>query len=233
MGSFPSRSRLRKRLMLLTYGTLATMAALAAACGGGEVSRSEFETLQQEVVELRSLLERAGETSDRALLVASLPVLQVAQFHSMDDLINNEAMIHATHPGIVTRAISTLQAPIWPTDLNAHVAGFLTALQTLEGPILNDDAQAAGRPVRVVHAHAHAFEEAVNAFLRGEAVPPPPEISNSTEPMHDHQASQRSEQTAEEHDMGSDRMADEYGEESGHYNSGDEQSSEHGESKHE
>ena len=197
MGSFQFGSRLRKRLMLLACGITAVAAVLAAACGG-EVSKAEFETIQQDVAELRGLLERAGETADRALLVASLPALQVAQFHSMDEVINNERMIHATHPGIVTRAISTLQAPIWPINLNAHVAGFLVALQTLEGPILDDDTQAAGRPSRVAHAHAHAFEDAVNAFLAGEEVPPPPEISDSTEPTHDHQASQGHEQAAEE-----------------------------------
>ncbi len=191
MGSFLFGSRVRKRLMLLACGITAAAAVLAAACGGGEVSKSEFETLQQDMAELRGLLERAGERADRALLVASLPALQVAQFHSMDEVINNERTVHATHPGIVIRAINTLQAPIWPTDLDAHVAGFLAALQTLEGPILDDDAQAAGRPARVVHAHAHAFEESVNAFLAGEAVPAPPEISDSTEPpAHDHQASQ-------------------------------------------
>ena len=186
MGSFLFGSKLRKRLMLLACGIPAAAAVLAAACGGGEVSRSEFETLQQDVADLRGLLERASETADRALLVASLPALQVAQFHSMDEVINNERMIHATHPGIVIRAINTLQAPIWPTDLDAHVAGFLAALQTLEGPILDDDAQAAGRPARVVHAHAHAFEDAINTLLAGEEVPPPPKISDSTAPTHEH-----------------------------------------------
>ncbi len=122
MEAFLFGSKLRKRLMLPACGMLAAAVALAAACGG-EVSESEFETLQQEVTELRGLLEHAGERADRALLVASLPALQVAQFHSMDEVINNERLIHATHPGIVIRAINTLQAPIWPTDLDAHVRG--------------------------------------------------------------------------------------------------------------
>ena len=220
MEAFLFGSKLRKRLLLPACGMLAAAVALAAACGG-EVSESEFETLQQEMTELRGLLEHAGERADRALLVASLPALQVAQFHSMDEVINNERLIHATHPGIVIRAINTLQAPIWPTDLDAHVAGFLAALQTLERPILDDDAQAAGRPARVVHAHAHAFEESVNAFLAGEAVPPPPAISDSTEPRHDHQASQGHEQVSEEHDMEGDGMAGAEGAEPSHPYSGD------------
>ncbi len=225
MGSFPLGSRLWKRLMPLACGITAAAAVLAAACSGGEVSESEFETLQQDVAELRGLLEQAGETAERALLIASLPALEVAQFHSMDEVINNERMIHATHPGIVIRAINTLQEPIWPTDLDAHVAGFLAALQTLEGPILDNDAQAAGRPARVMHAHAHAFEEAVNAFLAGEAVPPPPEISDSTEPpTHDHQAAPSHEQSAEGHDMEADGMAN---------GDGEDQNSEHEENHHE
>ena len=165
---------------------------LAAACGGGgAVSESEFEDLRSEVAELRGLLESANTTSERALLVASLPALEEAVFHAIDELINNEGTIQATHPGIVSRAIGTLEAPIWPAELEANVAQFLAALEVLQEPLLDDDAEAAGRPATIAHANSHAFEGAVNAFLAGEEVPPPPEISSAEEaPEHDHETSE-------------------------------------------
>ena len=173
--------RPRKRLALLGAGLLAVAVVLAAACGGGDVSESEFDELRTEVAELRGLLESANTTADRALLVASMPALEVARFHDIDELINNEGTIHATHPGIVSRAIGTLESPIWPAELSAHVAQFLAALQDLQGLVLADDAAEAGRPATIAHANSHAFEESVNAYLTGEEIQPPPEISTSKE----------------------------------------------------
>jgi len=74
----------------------------------------------------------------------------------------------------------------------------LAALQDLQGPVLADDAAEAGRPATIAHANSHAFEESVNAYLTGEEIQPPPNISTSEElPQHDHGSSKDDSLTGE------------------------------------
>lgn len=185
---------------------LAMTALIAAACGGGgDVSEGDFEALQSQVAALQTdvnavqaEVEAAAEGAVRALMVASLPALSTGTFHTIDEQINNDGLIHATTPGIVQRAITTLEQDFWPDALDANIEQLHGLLSDLLEPVLDDDADAAGRPALLTHATIHAFEGAVTAFLGGEEIPAPPDLGSEAE--HEHEAEEEGEHAEEEHD---------------------------------
>ena len=105
-------------------------------------------------------------------------------------------MIHATTPGIVQRAITTLEQDFWPEALAANVEQLHGLLSDFLEPVLEDDVEAAGRPAQFTHATIHAFEGAVTAFLGGESIPPPPEVGSGD----DHEVGDEHDEA--EHDDG-------------------------------
>ncbi|MCY3918580.1 MAG: hypothetical protein OXG38_02080, partial [Chloroflexi bacterium] len=60
------------------------------------------------------------------------------------------------------------------------------------GPVLDNDPEAATRPVRVAHRHAHEFETAVAAYFDGREIPPPPDIDPTDPTPMDHGAGEGS-----------------------------------------
>lgn len=181
----------RKRILLPLLAAAAAL--LAAACSGGDVSNDEFSQLETQVAALQTelatvseQLSDAQESAQRALMVASLPAFDTPTFHAIDEQINNEQLIHQTTPGIVERALVTLQQPIWPEELAPNVEQYRNALAALLELVLDDDAEAAGRPATIAHALTHAFDSAVSAYLSGEAVPPPPDLGDDEPPEEEH-----------------------------------------------
>ncbi len=171
---------------------LASVAVVAAACGGGGVSESDFEALRGQVAALqtdvnaaRAEADAAAEGAVRALMVASLQSLETSTFHTIDEQINNEGLIHATTPGIVQGAITMLEQDFWPEALAANVDQLHDLLSDFLTPVLDDDAEAAGRPAQFAHATVHAFEGAVTTFLSGGEVSPPPDVGSDEDHEHE------------------------------------------------
>ena len=174
----------RRPTRLPVLGILAALVAMiAAACGGG-ASQDEFADLSAQVAALQTRIHATEDTAQRALLLSVLPALDVAKFHDIDESINNDGAIHATTPGIVQRALDVVRTTSWPAELVANVAQWDDALLDLLDPVLDDNAEAAGRPATIVHAISHAFEGAVSAFIAGDEIPPPPDLGIE----HDHEA---------------------------------------------
>ena len=185
-----------KRWFLAPLLVLA-IAMIAAACGGdddGDVA-TEIAALRAEVAELR-------ETANTALLSASLPALEVARFHEMDERINNEARVHATDPGFLSRAEQVLSSPIWPAELQRNVDQFREAIAAALPFVLDNDPEGAGRLVLIAHANSHEFEDAVAAYFAGEEVPPPPDLGDGS--GHDHADDDAEHQSDQDHQTGSD-----------------------------
>ena len=178
---------------------LAAGAALvAAACGGGDVTDEEFEALRAQVGALQTELSETQEVAQRALLIAALPALDTNRFHTIDEQINNEGLIHATTPGFVRRAVETLTSVEWPAKLAENVEQFRGAAAALLGPVADNDVDASGRPALVAHAIAHAFNDAVDAYLAGDAIPAPPAISEAE--SHEHAAEEHDEDEGNDED---------------------------------
>ncbi len=156
---------------------IAAIALIAAACGGDDPN----DRLAAEVAALRNDLAATRQLATEALLRASLPALEVARFHDIDERINNEGLVHAADPGFLRRAEQVLSSPVWPAELQPNVDQFRAAVEAVIPPVLDNDAEAAARPALIAHANSHEFEEAVAAYFAGEPVPPPPDLGEAGE----------------------------------------------------
>jgi hypothetical protein len=172
------------------YAPVALLAAvlIGGSCTSGGVDDADFDALQAQVGQLQTeladvttALAATEEAAQRALLFAILPAFDTSAFHSIDEGINNDDLIHATTPGTVQRAIEAIASADWPSALQPNVDQYREALEALIGPVLDNDPEAAGRPATVVHALTHEFGKSISAFLSGEDVPPPPVLGSEGE----------------------------------------------------
>jgi len=160
---------------------ITVIAIIAAACGGDETADVN-DALIAEVAVLRADLSRTQEIASEALLRASLPALELARFHDIDERINDEARVEATDPGFLARAQQVLDSDIWPAALQPNVDQFRDAVAAALPFVRDNDPAAAGRPILIAHANAHEFQEAVAAYFDGEDIPPPPDLGQGVEP---------------------------------------------------
>ena len=165
------------RRWLIAPLLIAAIALIAAACGGDDSN----DQLAAEVAALRRDVAATQQLAREALLCASLPALEVARFHDIDERINGEGRVHATDPGFLQRAEQVLASPVWPAELQPNVDQFRQALEAAIPAVLDNDPEAAGMPVLIAHAISQEFEEAVAAYFAGEPVPPPPDWGEAGE----------------------------------------------------
>lgn len=149
--------------------------ALFAACGGAS---------QEDLADARAEAARAAETGQRAQLLAALEPLDPLLYHHLDAMIRNDGMLPSDALVWATRARETLRWVSWPSELSAHVAQYGEWLDALLAALRTGDAEAAAEPSRLVHALAHTFEAALETWLSGQAVPPPPELAGLEPPSH-------------------------------------------------
>ncbi len=161
---------------------VAVIALLAAACGGDDDQAAAG--IEAELDALWAEVDRTRAIAEEALVRASLPALDALRFHAMEERIVGEGRVDPADPGFLQRALRALNSDGWPAVLRPNVEEFHTAVEAAVGPVLDNDAGAAVRPIRVAHRHAHEFETAVAAYFDGRDIPPPPEIDASgAEPM--------------------------------------------------
>ncbi len=174
-GSRPPLRPPHPLVRLLVLGTLVTLiSGLVASCGSA--GQNDFDDLSGRVAALQTRVQEAEDTAQRALLLSVLPALDAEKFHNIDESINNDGVILATTPGTVQRALDVVRTTSWPAELATYAAQWDDALLALLVPVLDDDAESAGRPATIVHAISHAFEVAVSAFIAGNEIPPPPAL---------------------------------------------------------
>lgn len=160
-------------------GAMLGFAALAlAACAGG-VSQEDYDALARETAV-------ASAQAQRAQVFAALEPLDPLGYHELDALIRNEARVPTAAIIWAERARESLRWVDWPSDLTGHVEQYSEWLDSLLPALLADDAEAAAEPSRIVHALAHTFEAALEAWLDGRAVPAPPELAGLEPPTHAH-----------------------------------------------
>ena len=152
---------------------VAAIALIAAGCGGDDDDQATSD-LSSELAALRAELAQTRAIATEALIRASLPALDAARFHEIDERINNEGRVDPADPGFLQRAGQVLAGAAWPAELRPHVERFRAALLDAGGPVLDNDPEAAAPLVRILHTHAHEFEGAVAAYFAGDAIPPPP-----------------------------------------------------------
>lgn len=174
-------------------------AALAlAACAGG-VSQDDYDALARETAV-------AAAQAQRAQVFAALEPLDPLRYHELDGVIRNEVRVPTAAIVWAERARQSLRWVDWPGDLAGHVEQYAEWLDSLLAALLADDAEAAAEPSRIVHALAHTFEAALEAWLDGRAVSPPPELAGLEPPSHAHPSasddgmSMDDEQEHESHD---------------------------------
>lgn len=157
------------------------LAGLAlAACSGG-VSEEEGDALARETA-------LAAAAAQRAQLIAALEPLDPLRYHRLDPMIRDEGRIPTDAIVWAERARETLRWVGWPAELRDHVEQYTEWLDALLNALLANDAGAAGEPSRIVHALAHTFEAALEAWLDGRSVPDPPPLAGLEPPMHRHSA---------------------------------------------
>ena len=186
-------------IKIAALGAMLGCAALAlAACAGG-VSQEDYDALARETAV-------AAASAQRAQVFAALEPLDPLRYHELDALIRNEARVPTAAIVWAERARESLRWVDWPSDLAGHVEQYAEWLDSLLAALLADDAEAAGEPSRIVHALAHTFEAALEAWLDGRAVPSPPELAGLEPPSHAHPSasddgmSMDDEQEHESHD---------------------------------
>lgn len=150
--------------------------ALFAACGGAS---------QEDLAEARAEAARAAEAGQRAQLLAALEPLDPLRYHHLDAMIRNDGMLPTDALIWATRARETLRWVSWPSELSEHVAQYGEWLDALLVALRAGDAEAAVEPSRLAHALAHTFEAALETWLNGQAVPPPPQLAGLEPPSHD------------------------------------------------
>lgn len=150
--------------------------ALFAACGG---------VSQEDLADARAEAARAAEAGQRAQLLAALEPLDPLRYHHLDAMIQNDGMLPTDALIWATRARETLRWVSWPSELSAHVAQYGEWLDALLVALRAGDAEAAVEPSRLAHALAHTFEAALETWLNGQAVPPPPQLAGLEPPSHD------------------------------------------------
>ena len=183
---------------------LAAVALIAAACGND----NDNDELLAEVSALRTEVAQTQQIATEALVRASLPALEVARFHDIDERVNLEGIVHPTDPGFLQRAQQVLARSIWPLELQANVDQFRDAVAGAIDPVLDNDPQAAGRPIQIAHAHAHEFQGAVAAYFAGDPVPPPPDFDSDAE--HEHAADEdEDDDHSDDHDDDDEHADDE------------------------
>ncbi len=161
---------------------ITAIALLAAACGDDDEQAAagvaaELDALWAEIDHIKAVAEEA-------LVRASLPAVDALKFHAMEERIVGEGRVDPADPGFLRRALQALASDGWPAALRPNVEGFHAAVEAAVGPVLDNDPEAATRPIRVAHRHAHEFETAVAAYFDGREIPPPPEIDpTDVEPM--------------------------------------------------
>lgn len=180
-------------------GAMLGFAALTlAACAGG-VSQDDYDALARETAV-------AAAQAQRAQVFAALEPLDPLGYHELDGVIRNEARVPTAAIVWAERARQSLRWVDWPSDLAGHVEQYAEWLDSLLAALLADDAEAAAEPSRIVHALAHTFEAALEAWLDGRAVSPPPELAGLEPPSHAHPSagdgamSMDDEQEHESHD---------------------------------
>lgn len=186
-------------LKVAALGAAVGFAALAlAACAGG-VSQDDYDALARETAV-------AAAQAQRAQVFAALEPLDPLRYHELDALIRNEARVPTAAIVWAERARQSLRWVDWPGDLAGHVEQYVEWLDSLLAALLANDAEAAAEPSRIVHALAHTFEAALEAWLDGRAVSPPPELAGLEPPSHAHPSasddgmSMDDEQEHESHD---------------------------------
>ena len=187
-----TRSLKRRPRVWIAPPILAAIALIAAACGGDDSN----DALAAEVAALRVEVAQTQQLATEALLRASLPALEVARFHDIDERINNDGVVHATDPGFLARAQQVLSSDIWPDALRPNVEQFRDAVADALPFVQDNDPDGAGRPILIAHANSHEFEGAVAAYFAGEDVPPPPDLGEDA----DHDTPIAEEHEEEDHD---------------------------------
>ena len=148
--------------------------ALAAACASGNGA-----------AELERAAAVNAEAAVRAQLLAALEPLDPLRYHEQDGIIRNEGRIPAAALVWAARARETLAWVDWPAELEDHVEQYAEWLDSLLDAMHDDDAEAAAEPSRIVHALAHTFEAALEAWLNGRTIPAPPPLAGLEPPAHD------------------------------------------------
>lgn len=177
------------------------LAALAlAACAGG-VSEEEGDALARETA-------LAAAAAQRAQLIAALEPLDPLRYHHLDPMIREQGRVPTDAIVWAERARETLRWVGWPAELREHVDQYAEWLDALLDALLANDAPAAAEPSRIVHALAHTFEAALEAWLDGRSVPAPPALAGLEPPMHRHSADDgMSMDDEQQHDSHGDSQA--------------------------
>ena len=175
---------------------------LALAWGLSACSESDSDALDQLQVDTAI----AKEASQRAQALAALEPLNPLRYHHLDQVIRDEHRIPADAVIWVRRAHETLEWVDWPPELSEHVAQYSEWLASLLAAFRNDDAAAAAEPSRIVHALAHTFEAALEAWLSNDSLPTVPQLAGLEPPAHDgedHGGMSMGEQ--QQHEMSNDQ----------------------------
>ena len=141
--------------------------------------------LEQDIDDLQVDLARLEELNQRAQILTALGPLDPLHYHSLDAVVRNDGRIPADAVIWATRARETLFWVAWPAELQAHVDQYVSWLDSLLAAFRIDSATAAEEPSRIVHALAHTFEAALEAWLNREALPAVPSLAGLQPPSHD------------------------------------------------
>ena len=169
---------------------ITAIALLAVACGDDDDQAAagvaaELDALWAEIDHIKAVAEQA-------LVRASLPAVDALKFHAMEERIVGDGRVDPADPGFLQRALRALASGGWPAALRPNVEAFRAAVEAAVGPVLDNDPEAAARPVRVAHRHAHEFETAVAAYFDGRDIPPPPDVDPTDPTPMDHGAGEGS-----------------------------------------
>ncbi len=159
----------------ITFAVLILLISLFSGC---QQDTAEIEQLKQRL----DAIESRGVTNQKFQLIVATNLLDTADFHLIDESINEQNTIQPEFLGMVRRLQPLLAATAWPEEFQDKAKAFQDTLEAFAAALEADDLEAAKPLAAQAHEQQDDLSSAVRAWLAGEGG----EAEHGEEGEHDH-----------------------------------------------
>jgi hypothetical protein len=158
-----------RRLVLgVTIASIAWLAVLAAACGGGDSDSERLDAMDSRLAAIEDSLAQMQQSQANASLAAALTALNAAQLHDIDEELQRASEIPAGIAGTVRQTRQVVAGVSWPHDFEEEAEALRLALAGLEAALDDDDLAGAKTAAAEAHYAWHLLEAGAYPLLAGE-----------------------------------------------------------------
>jgi outer membrane murein-binding lipoprotein Lpp len=181
----------------ITLAVLILLMSIFSGCQSQPQDTTEIEQVKQQLAKIESRLAELTQNADTRDLAAQIATLEqkvntleaaqggmqgqlfqvtlatyllnTADFHEMDERLNQEGVIDPGDAGVVNRVNQVLAITSWPENLQAQVDSLRAMLDKYAEALSSDDVEAAKPLAAQAHELQHDFSRAVENWLAGES----------------------------------------------------------------